>query len=177
MMEEYTSLCSLFEKIRTEQCNIIGVDGTNGTRKTTVAGALAMELDLPLISLDNYLQKNRGGFIEHLQYDELSNEIKEHRTFIVEGVCLLQALEKVDTHPDILLYLKRYHLGLWADERELCVSPEQVEEFLKGEHELAARLSRTTTEEGPCLLDDIVRYHSQYRPEEHAQYFFRWNER
>lgn len=177
MMEEYTSLCSLFEKLRTEQCNIIGVDGTNGARKTTVAGALAMELDLPLISLDNYLQKNQGGFVEHLQYDELLNDIKEHRNFIVEGVCLLQALEKVNTQLDILLYVKRYHHGLWADERELCVPLEQVEEFLKEEREFAARLSRTTTEGGPCLLDDIVRYHAKYRPQEYAQYFFRWNER
>lgn len=177
MMEEYTSICSLFEKLRTEQCNIIGVDGTNGARKTTVASALAMELDLPLISLDDYLQKNQGGFIEFLQYDELSNDIRKHHNFIVEGVCLLQALEKVNIQPDVLLYVKRYHLGLWADERELCVPPEQVEDFLKEERELAARLSKTTTEEGPCLLDDIVRYHSQYRPHEHAQYFFRWNER
>ena len=177
-MEEFTSICALVDRIRTYDYKVIGLDGTNGARKTTIASALAIDLNLPLISLDDYLRKNKGSFIEHIKYEELSKDTHAEQRFIIEGVCLLEVLEKVEVLPDILVYVKRYQLGMWADERELCVSEEELEEFLRQERDLAARLSGTQAEDnGPSLFDDIVRYHSKYRPQDHAHMIFKWSER
>lgn len=177
-MEEFTSICALVDRLRTENYKVIGLDGTNGARKTTIASALAIELDLPLISLDDYLEKNQGSFIEHIKYEDLSQETQAEQRFIIEGVCLLEVLVKVNVQPDILLYVKRYQLELWADEQDLCVPEEQLEEFLRKERDLAERLSGTQVEDnGSSLFDEIVRYHSKYRPQDRAHFVFRWNER
>lgn len=177
MAEELSSLCELAARLKLDTNKRLGVDGTNGVRKTTIAGALAMELQLPLISLDNFLLKNQGGFVEFLQYDELTKELESLESFVVEGVCLRHVLERARVASVNYVYVKRYHLRMWADERELDIVDELLEEFMEKERELVARLSGAETELEASLSEDIIRYHARYRPQEHAHYVFRWDER
>jgi len=136
-----------------------------------------MELGLQLVSLDNFLVKDQGGYIEFLRYDDLAECLCRYSAFVIEGICLLQALEKVSVELDDHVYVKRYHLDLWADERELLVPQDSVEEFLDKERELAALMSGSESNKGPSLSDDIIRYHARYRPQERADYIYKWDER
>lgn len=47
----------------------IGIDGVDGSGKTTLAKNLAEQLDVPLISLDDYLDEKRDGYLDHLRYE------------------------------------------------------------------------------------------------------------
>ena len=160
----------------------IGVDGTDGVRKTCASAAFAETLGIPLVSLDDYLIKNQGGYVQFLRYDELDNALRQSDRFIVEGVCLLQVLERVAVSVDAHVYVKRYRHNLWADERELDIAPEDVDDFLAQERKFVAMLSGLSGEPAesedtdPTLADEIVRYHATYRPHEHADYVYRWND-
>jgi hypothetical protein len=176
-VEELASVPELLTRLKCGTSRRIGVDGTNGTRKTSVASVLASELQIQKVSLDDFLDKNQGGFVEFVRYDDLSRQLRALDQFLVEGVCLLHVLDRVGASIDSLVYIKRYHLGLWADERELDVSPDRLEEFLKKEREFSAILAGTSDTDGPSLADDITRYHTQYRPHMRADFTYRWDDR
>lgn len=180
MVSEVESLTELALQLRERRH--IGVDGIDGVRKTSASAALAEALGVPLISLDNYLIKNQGGFVQFLRYDELDSALRRSDRFIVEGVCLLQVLERAAVSVDALVYVKRYRHDLWADERELDIAPEVVDEFLARERKFAAMLSSLSGDPAradgndPTLADEIVRYHATYRPRERAHHVYRWND-
>jgi hypothetical protein len=96
----------------------------NGVRKSSIADFLSRELGMRAIHVDDFLVKNQGGYVAFLRHEELASSIGSQDRFIVEGVCLLQVLERGVMNVDSLIYVKRYHLGNWADERELNGSAE-----------------------------------------------------
>jgi broad-specificity NMP kinase len=153
----------------------IGVDGIDGCGKTTLAASIAAQLDVPLISLDDFLDKNRGGYLGHLHYDELKTEVHAKSPCIVEGVCLLQALDVAGLEIDALVYVKRMQHGVWADERE-CVVLENIEAFLKTERELVEKFlvgeADPTNPALPQLAEELIRYHASYRPFEQAAFLY-----
>jgi len=74
---------------------------------------------------------------------------------------------------DALVYVKRRHLGLWADERDLDLN-ESLEDFLEGERRLTAMVT-DGREEGlnVGLYEAVIRYHYKIRPQNsaHVVYF------
>jgi hypothetical protein len=180
MVSEVEALEDLAQQLRERER--IGVDGTDGVRKTSISTSLSQTLGLPLLSLDDYLVKKQGGFVEFLRYDELRDELGAAQRFIVEGVCLLEVLERIGAAVDALVYVKRYHHGLWADERELDVTLETVDDFLAQEHKYTVRVAQLfggsdhQNDDGPSLADEIVRYHAKYRPHQNADCVYRWND-
>ncbi|MEW5966384.1 MAG: shikimate kinase [Pseudomonadota bacterium] len=154
----------------------IGADGVDGCGKTTLAKSLAEQLEIPLISLDDYLDKNRGGYLGHLRYEELKRAFHAESQCIVEGVCLLQALEIANLGIDALVYVKRMQHGIWADERECDVNIENVEVFLQAEKQLVEMFYFGETDQTnsslPKLSEEIIRYHASYRPFEQAVFLY-----
>lgn len=153
----------------------IGIDGVDGCGKTTLAKNLAEQLDVPLISLDDYLDEKRDGYLDHLRYEELKRDFHAKPQCIVEGVCLLQALNIANLEIDVLVYVKRMQHGFWADEHE-CDVVEDVDVFLKVEGELAEMFSVGDTDPArpalPKLAEELIRYHASYRPFEQATFWY-----
>ncbi len=174
-MAEFSDINDLVNFVREAGYGRVGIDGTNGAGKTTVAKELSSRLGYRLLSLDGFLEKNQGGFIEHLKYSELSAEINSLKAFVIEGVCLLEVLSRLETEVEVLVYIKRQQHGLWADERE-CEIEGDVEEFIGTERELIKRLSRLegSGEETETLGlgEEIIRYHSSHRPQHKANAIF-----
>ena len=170
-MVEFSNVKDLANFVRQAGHGRVGVDGTNGAGKTTLAKELSSNLGYPLLSLDNFLEKNQGGFVEHLKYSELSAEIGNFKSFVVEGVCLLEVLSRLKREVDFLVYIKRQQHGLWTDERE-CEIEGDVEEFIEKEREIVKRLSRlegSSEETGTFGLgEEIIRYHASHRPQHKA---------
>ncbi len=81
------------------------------------------------------MKKEQGGYIDFICYDTLLNIINQIQDYVIQGVCLLQVLKRANISIDSLVYVKRYHLGKWAEERELELK-EPIESFLAEEHNL-----------------------------------------
>ncbi|HYL89663.1 MAG TPA: hypothetical protein VEU32_12970 [Burkholderiales bacterium] len=104
-------------------------------------------------------------------YPRLRADAAAEEAYVLEGVCLLHALRRAGLAIDVLVYVKRRHLGVWADERELDLH-EPLEGFLKNERELTAMVAgEVVTDLG--LAEEVIRYHYAVRPHNkaHIVYF------
>ncbi len=150
----------------------IGVDGTNDAGKSTMAGNLSKILGLRHLNLDEFLIKESGGYLDYLKYDEIKLQTSETKCFVVEGVCLLNVLEKIDTSIDCLIYVKRMRHNLWADERE-CEITEEIEDFISNEKELMSLFQQTgNVPDSLGLAEEIIRYHYKFKPHKKADLFY-----
>jgi hypothetical protein len=162
-MESY-DLTDLVEFIKKRNYSRIGIDGICGVGKSTLAKNISTELNFRHINLDDYLIKHQCGFLSHLKYEDLRNDLVDNNEHIVEGICLLEILKRTASNIDLLIYVKRINRGLWADERE-CQLDEDVEEFLRKEKELVQLTSKTEfAPEDLGMSEEVIRYHAEHRP-------------
>lgn len=87
---------------------LVGLDGENGIGKSTaIAPILREALGGKIISVDDFLNKDKGGYEDYVNYDGLKNEIETRLSsgvVILEGVLLLKILERIALVPDKLYY-------------------------------------------------------------------------
>src|ERR1051325_4286141 len=156
-MIETDSLDMALGAVGSKSAGRIGIDGNNGSGKSTLARSLADALACRLFSLDDYLDRNKGGFLAFIDYQRLRADVDEHKEYVIEGVCLLEVLQRAGLSIDALVYVKRRHLGLWADEYELDIQ-EPLEDFLRKERELVAMVLRDSDPvEDLGLAEEIIR--------------------
>jgi hypothetical protein len=154
--------------LRSADVRRIGIDGIDGCGKSTLARVVAAGLGRRLFCLDDYLEHDKGGFLEFIDYPRLRADVSVEGDYVIEGVCLLYGLRRAGLAIDTLVYVKRRHHGLWADERELNLN-EPLEDFLENERMLTAMFtgeSETVTDLG--LAEEIIRYHYAARPHNNA---------
>ena len=138
-----------------------------------------------VVSLDDFVSKNRGGYVPHLKTDKLvAVSTKAHRPLIVEGVCVLAVLQRVQLEPDLLVYVKRVDEdGYWYDE-SICDPSELVDDLvarLAWEVAEVDRFARERSGEGSRaestpkltpLREEVIRYHATHRPSHKASIAF-----
>lgn len=172
------NLDDLIHRMRTHvsanRCLIIGVDGTDGAGKTFLAQAINKSCSGNLISVDSYLDQNKGEYFSNIRFDELKQEIerlrKKESPLFIEGICLLKILDKIETKPNILVYVKHIDRnGYWRDER-FCDPTRSLEDKLDSIIRIENSIG---IGKGPGNLDrEIVEYHHNYKPQEKANYIF-----
>lgn len=164
---------------------IIAVDGNDGVGKTTLALALQKAVGGTVVPLDEFVMENHGGYVPCLRTSEFQVALDQAvRPAIVEGVCVLAALERVSHQPDVLIYVKRVDGdGYWHDE-ETCDLSEPVDELISRLAQEVAAIDRFDAEqsgESPPeedtpgltpLREEIIRYHAHYRPSRRADIVF-----
>ncbi|HET6433404.1 hypothetical protein [Dyella sp.] len=145
----------------TAQSVVVGIDGFDGTGKTTLAYALAERLGGIRVGLDSYVEKDREAerYVGLLRLDALQRDLNGlSRCFshiIVDGVCLLEAFERLGCTPDYLVYVKKISpQGLWHD----------------GFHLEAYEAS----EAGSWLASSVYSYHRVYEPQLKAAACYSW---
>jgi len=183
-MDEIGSVSEAVELLASSYlgAGVVGIDGTLGVGKTTFAKELGASIGATVVCLDNFVTKNRETYVPNLRTGELASVISSAgRPVIVEGVCLLAALEAVSIEADVLIYVKRVGAHGYWDDQDTC-DPEEDEEAL------ISRLSQETAafaklispqlaeesaaEEGVGLAplrEEIIRYHCKHRPSRKAQ--------
>jgi len=133
----------LKKELLSKNYSIIGIDGKLASGKSTLAKNLAHELGFSCIHVDSFLEKGRGHYVSALKLDVLANKINESsRPVIVEGVCLLEILDRIKTKKDYLIYLNNsvdcYRKKDDALENEVILytkkfQPEQKADLILGE--------------------------------------------
>ena len=186
-MLEVRTVAEIVEEIRSSYANadIIGIDGTDGVGKTTLAKELGDTIGATVFSLDDFVVDNRGSYIPNLRIEELDAAISStSRPVVIEGVCLLEALEVVSLSPDLLIYVKRIaEYGHWYDEDECDPEEDEdalIERLAKEAAEFAHIDASLSNESDPDpetlgltpLREEIVRYHCRRRPSQNAQIIF-----
>lgn len=151
--------------------NRIGIDGVDGTGKSFLAEHLGAQLNIPVINRDSHIVQNMGCYVAALRSGEVAEMARRHKRFIVEGVCLLDAIEVADITIDKSIYIKRMHLGLWSDEDD-CVFPNGVEAaIVRVNHQMNtiakcfgethSSRNKVDANGGLELTAEIMRYHDK----------------
>jgi len=130
---------------------VIAIDGWAGAGKSHLASLLKGRVAIPIVRLDDLLTPGRGKFVDRIRHQDLDTLLKK-RPVIVEGICVLQALEQIGATPDILIYVKAVDdRGQWVHEEILDNAPSSATSVLSRE---------------------LIEYHRAYSPHTKADYIF-----
>lgn len=156
----------------------IAIDGIHGAGKSMLARALHQALGGTLLSLDDFIHQNQGSFLPHLKVDELRAALTAARPLVVlEGICMLAALDRLRFTPDLLIYVKRIDRhGVW-DEESTGDPTESAETIIRREAASARpfleALGETPPADGESGLDslreEVIRYHCDFQPFRRAE--------
>ena len=84
---------AVIDALRNMNARRIGVDGIDGCGKTTLAKVIATKLQRRFLSLDDYLERDKGRFLDFIDYPRLHADASSEKVFVIEGVCLLHTLQ------------------------------------------------------------------------------------
>jgi uridine kinase len=124
---------------------LIGVDGLDGSGKSSLAAWLSWQLEMPAIHLDLYIVcgSNPVAFRSDHLATAIDARIGQGRPVIVEGVLLLDALASIQRQPDFLVYVEkeanrsnlRSHVGPYIARRQPKQRADYVLEWSSSEHD------------------------------------------
>jgi len=158
--------------------DLIGIDGMDGTGKSTLARELGTKIDAPVVELDGFLNKNQDCFVESLRFKELEEAISQHvGIVIVEGVCLLNVAKILGLELSTAIYVKRISaMGNWQHQDECSVPLDKVESYLDNWRQTLVEFEQLTGNdeppEVPGLFCELVKYHAMYQPQDDADVVF-----
>lgn len=134
----------------------IGVDGWTGVGKTTLAEGLAAILSGSCYDLDHALTPDQKRYVSALRFPELTEAVAHlQRPLFVSGICLREALDRVEVSLDALVYVKRMATWGWADEDELI-----------------GKLPEVAGASGAAVRIELRAYHEKWKPHLVANYEF-----
>lgn len=139
--------------------HIVGIDGWTGVGKTTLARALAAELNGSACDLDTALNRDRKSYVPALRLDEITEALAAQTgVLLVSGICVRQVFEQVGCCADAHVYIKRMATWGWADEDELSGPPVGLRGSTGGE----------------AIREEMRLYHQRWQPHLKADFEFHW---
>lgn len=142
---------------------VIGIDGFMESGKSRFVMQLASELGGFRISFDSYLEpgSDEPHYIDKLHLKYLSEDLKKIREkfqiIVIEGICLLEVLDRIGFQLDYKLYVKRIGInGLWYD-------GDHLNDYMEG---------RAIQENGSSLHKSEFDYHAERLPHENVDYVY-----
>ena len=156
--------------------SLVAIDGAPGSGKSTLARALARRLGIRAIHVDKFLRKRRGAYLTALRWEPLRQAIAASRTTrLIDGVCVLEVLDRIGQRTHELLYVQRMTRGIWADAEELIPTSSLDEHLqsLRNERAELVKFMGHTPDSGPSLTEEVIRYHAKYKPHEKATIVYR----
>lgn len=171
-MIEIDSLTALSTELRSRigrppKPLLIGIDGAPGTGKTTSAIDLGLLLSIPVVSLDNHVEPNRGRYADSIRYEDIRSELSAAMgrapVVLVEGVCLRLVLERLGHTPNVSIYVKLHNERGRMAKADLCdQAPLTPEEIRDADSDGRGRLER-----------DVRAYHASHAPITHADIIYK----
>ncbi|MCF8083763.1 MAG: hypothetical protein K9M96_11755 [Deltaproteobacteria bacterium] len=165
--DEYALIESI-ENLSLKFSGIVSIDGADGVGKSTLAGKIAGELNLPHIEIDTFVQEQQGGYIDHIDYDRLSESIKQaiisNQVIILEGICVQQVLKKLGLNSNAKVYVRVINnYGFWMDRIRFFPLDKSADEMIAERKAKRSPLGH---------VEDIIQYHYAFQPHENTDYIF-----
>jgi uridine kinase len=104
---------------------LIGIDGLDGSGKSSLGAWLSWQLEMPAIHLDVYAVQGSNPLVwnfDHLARTLDGAQRASRRPVIVEGIMLLYVLAQIDRKPD-------FHVFVEKEKHETCMK-EHLEPYL-----------------------------------------------
>lgn len=186
-MSSSSDLVAVLKKSLTDQvAAVIGIDGIDGSGKTTLAQGLGEALGLPIVSIDFFLDKKKDSYLDHLGYSDLAKASSAVTgPFILEGICLLYVAEHIEVNITVLVYIKPVDDWDFWSEEEIYNTKEPVEDLIErlsqDADKIASLLNGIIPSGGSEDIDsrslhpfreEVIRYHAKYRPARKADYVY-----
>jgi cytidylate kinase len=184
-MYETSDISEIMMRMKTANPRIIGIDGVDGSGKSTLPELLSQEMDYIHLNVDDYLEKNRGHFVKYIKYDAIQSQIDQaKKPVIIEGVCLLAVFQRLQRNPDMFIYVKRVsNGGRWRDKDDCEVTEnidnfmdqkkENFQKFVMAEASIEGRDFNAKDYEFPSLDEEIIRYHYEFKPHKKADIIYK----
>lgn len=175
-MYEANSPAEAASLLRSSCARLVAVDGAHGSGKSHLAGELGALLEMEVVHLDDFVARNQREYVQHIDFSSVSAALAVGGALIVEGICVLQILDRLGMEPDAFVYVKRVAHGYWLDEDHF--DPQMpIEDHLAGIRESIRPLAEMLGESGELgLAEEVIRYHAEYRPHERATIVFLRND-
>ncbi|MGH6894606.1 MAG: hypothetical protein ACREEP_20360 [Dongiaceae bacterium] len=168
-----------------DDARIITFDGFNGVGKSTLARHLATKLNVPILELDDFLNRQQDRFLEALDFPQLSSEVggalDTYNRVIVEGCLVEAALERVDQRSNFRFYVMQTTRmrsnpdDEWVREHDILYGDASTETVIAELQEVARRAKQLPEEFGgggsgdlPNLERENILYHRARRPHDRA---------
>jgi adenylate kinase family enzyme len=168
-MEVVTDNNIVIENIKRIKPKIIGIDGTDGIGKTTLAKELE-KLSYKRISLDDYLKNKSGEYFKFLDLEKLKRDLTNQNNLVIEGVLLNMVLNSIGINADYLIYITdSVWLDDWTEEYGGKYLSMNLEEIIKSVEQTVNRINRITNPSGKDykmdgLRKEIYEYSFEQRP-------------
>jgi hypothetical protein len=181
-MDTVSDIESAERLVKATGWNHIGIEGVEGAGKSHLAEKLCEALECPQLALEDYLHQNQGGYVDFIDYPALAAAIASLPRFVLTGLCLREVLDNIDAELDGYVYIKRMDNGIWVDEDQ-CVFPDGIDTAI----DLLARSRAMVSDyfdeprdlsgpvidgEQPEFLQEVMRYHEAYVPQDEADLVF-----
>ncbi len=141
---------------------VVGVDGCFRAGKSTLSYFLGYSFFVPVINIDQFIFRENNQYSDHIR-PELKELIEfyqnNQRTFVIEGTCLLNILEKINLSTDIFIYVKALKMGKW-DNADTC------------DHANPENIIRNIENESYPLAVEVAKYHLKYKPLDKASLIY-----
>jgi len=168
--DEYALIKSI-KNLSLKSPDIVSIDGIDGVGKSTLACKISEELSLPWIEIDTFVQEKQGGYIDHINYDQLNESIKQaiiaDHVIILEGICIQQVLKRLSLNSITKIYVKVIkEIGnhyLWMNQIQFFPPDKSADEMIA---------ERKVKRHSLGYVEDIIRYHYTFKPHENADYIF-----
>lgn len=178
----YTKSEDIVELLRINKPKIIGIDGKDGTGKSTLAKELSNKLSYKIICLDNYINKKQGGYFKFINLQDLKNEINlnKNNSLIIEGVMVLKIFQALNISLDFFIYsTDGIWLYDWSQEFDGKYSNISLAEIIKSEEKLVNRLSKAMDSHAKeykmeGFRKEIFEYTFEYKPWKKANIIYRF---
>jgi hypothetical protein len=104
-------LCRVSEALTPNRLPVlIAIDGADGCGKSSLASWLAWQLGMPAVQLDLYLTSLHPiTWLETELARVLTHRLDNGRPIIVDGVCILDALNNIGRKADFLIFVTGGH--------------------------------------------------------------------
>lgn len=163
----------IVNEIKSNKHNLVAIHGAPLAGKSTLAEFIAEELCAVLIRVDDFILKNPKGcytdFIDKARLREvLGISLANNPYVVIEGMCLLDILEKIKFKPSFIVYAKNQYDNDWIN---YDLSEDQLNQKLE---EVNSIMKFVPNSDGECLDKDNSIYHYKYKPVRCSDLIYVW---
>lgn len=150
----------LIGDLKLKMGSIVAIDGDVGTGKTNLSYCIGCKLIKNVVNLDDFHIPKQDRFVDAIDFDRLKQSINILKTPVIEGICILEVLEKLEITDYVLIYCKEIseNTGNWSSAYRLDITDEKDYQKQIQQHR--------------GLDIEIIKYHYKYRPFEKADYIY-----